>query len=284
MNRRAYLQAIGGTVTAAWSAGCLFGMGGGNGLELERVDSLAGFAAIQSTEFTATQTALVEETLANGEAATYGHRPFSDGEYLEFQGTFYRATVEQTGTKQMGRLILIADEREEAGETISVADVPAHDREPVVLAIRFALVHDRENGREDLPEGYVFRGEEQSIWIPEPEHEVIEHGDRTFHLRVEKRELEEDEYTTTLEPVASSPDEFENRIEAEFVIDLDAHELSDEQRDIIETAIEGEYRESGSISPEFSTLITLLRDNEPRHESVIKYEGEYYAWTYWHSD
>lgn len=289
MKRRDFLNAIGGTIAAVGSAGCLFGIRGGNGLELEHVDRPAEFAAIQSSELTPTQTTLVEGALDDGNYTTYGHRPFSDGEYLEFRGAFYQTRVGQTGTKRLARMVLIAEELDEVDEAISVSDLPVNARQPAVLALRLAIVRDREDGREDLPEGYVFRGEEEegSVWVPEPEpeHEVIEFDDRTFHLRVEERELEEDEYTTTLEPIAASPDEFEEVVEEEFVIDLDAHNLPPEQREIIETAIDEDgYRERGSISSEFNELINLIQNEAPRHDSLIKYEGEHYSWDYWHSD
>lgn len=286
MKRRVYLQTIGGTIAAVWTAGCL--IGGGVGLEMERVERPAEFAAIQSSEFTPTQTTLVQKTLDEGEYTTYGHRPFRDGDYLEFQGTYYQATVEQTGTKQIERPVLIAEVYNGTADAISPADLPTGEGQPAVLALRLAGIRDREDDREDLPEGYVFRTEtaEGSIWLPEPdpEYAVVEFHDQPYQLRVEQRVLSEAEFETTFEHVASNTEEFEDVVKEKFVIDLDAEDLSAEQHEIIERAIEDGYSESGSTSAEFNELVDLLRDADPRRDSLIKYEGEYYSWNQWHSD
>lgn len=286
VKRREYLHTIGGTIAAVWTAGCLFG-GGGVGLEMERVERPANFVAIQSSEFTPTQTTLVQKTLDEGEYTTYGHRPFGDGDYLEFQGKYYQATVERTGTEQIERQVLIAEVYNGTADAISLSDLPTGEGQPAVLAVRLAVVREDEDEREDLPEGYVFRTEtaEGSIWLPEPEPEyaVIESHDQTYQLRVVQRVLDEDEFKTTMERVASNTEEFEEIVDEKFVIDLNAQDLSDKQREIIDTAIEDGYSESGSISTEFEDLIDLLRDAPPRRD-LIKYEGEYYSWNLWHSD
>lgn len=286
VKRRDWLHTIGGTIAAVWTAGCLYG-GGGVGLEMERVERPAEFVAIQSSELTPTQTTLVQQTLDEGEYTTYGHGPFRDGDYLEFRGKYYQATVEQTGTKQIERQVLVAEVYNGTADAISRTDLPNGAGQPAVLAHRMAVVRDREDEREDLPEGYVFRTEtaEGSIWLPEPEPEyaVIDFHDQTYQLRVVQRVLDEDEFKTTLERVASSTEEFEDIVDEEFVIDLDAEDLSDKQREIIETAIEDGYSESASISSEFDDLIDRLRAAPPRRD-LIKYEGEYYSWNLWHSD
>lgn len=286
MKRRDYLHNIGGTIAAVWTAGCLFG-GGGVGLEMERVERPAEFVAIQSSEFTPTQTTLVQQTLDEGEYTTYGNRPFGDGDYLEFRGKYYQASVEQTGTKQIERQVLIAEVYNGTADAISLSDLPTGEGQPAVFALRMAVVREDEDEREDLPEGYVFRTEtaEGSIWLPEPEpeHTVIDFHDQTYQLRVVQRVLAEDEFKTTIERVASNTEEFEEIVDEKFVIDLDAQDLSDKQREIIETAIEEGYSESGSISSEFDDLSDRLRNASPRR-NLIKYEGEYYSWNLWHSD
>lgn len=286
VKRREYLYTTGGTIAGVWTAGCLIG-GGGVGLEMERVEQPAEFAAIQSSEFTPAQTTLVQTTLDEGGYTTYGHRPFRDGDYLEFQGKYYQATVEQTGTKQIERQVLIAEVYNGTADAISRTDLPTGKGQPAMLAVRLAVVRAGEDVQEDLPEGYVFRTEtaERSIWLPEPEPEysVIESHDQEFRLGVEQRVLAEDEFKTTLEHVASNTEEFEDIVNVEFVIDLDAQDLSDKQHEIIETAIEEGYSESGSISPEFEDLTDLLRA-APQRRELINYEDEYYSWNLWHSD
>lgn len=65
---------------------------------------------------------------------------------------------------------------------------------------------------------------------------------------------------------------------------FDAHELSDEHREIVETAIEDGYSDRGSIAPELNAHVNLISSNEHSPESLVKYDREYYAWTCWHNN
>jgi hypothetical protein len=131
----------------------------------------------------------------------------------------------------------------------------------------------------------ITQSAENTTLLPDPEHPLVIYDERTFRLWTEERELAEDEFRSELIQIAEHPEGFRQSVEDEFVINLDAHELSSKQRDIIETAVtEGEYTESGSISSEFNELINLLRKEAPRHESLIKYEGDYYTWSYWFTE
>lgn len=291
MRRRAFVRTIGGTSFLAVSAGCLFRAPGGNSLELTKVESLVEFAATQPSEFTPEQQALVDTALSEGEYVTRGYQPFQDDAYLEVDGEFYRTTVTETGTKRMTRQVLGADVIDEAPNTVSIEDYPAHDQDLVVRACRLAIARERNADRDGAFDDsdrfiYVFRtiSEDETSLLPAPQYDRVKYVDRTFQLWVEERTLEETEYTTTLSHVASSAEEFERRVEDEYVIDLDAHTLTEDQQTIIETAIEDGYSEQGQISDSFNELINFLHDQEPRSDSLIKYDGEYYTWRYWHSD
>ena len=100
IRRRTVLKSVGSSDIAASTAGCFVFPGGGNGLRLESVD-LTNHAAHQYGELSTEKVALVEAARANGEYVTYGHQPFTDGEYVEVDGTFYRVDVTKTGTKQL---------------------------------------------------------------------------------------------------------------------------------------------------------------------------------------
>lgn len=290
MNRRAFVRGAGGTALLAASAGCLFGAAGGNRLELTPVDSLAGYAATQPAEFSAAQHRLVDEAHPEGDHITYGHRPFPGGAYLQVEGGFYRATLTESGTKQLTRTVLGATEIGDASDAVAVDEYPEGDRKPAMLACRLSIVRARESDRDDAPPAryvYVFRTTpaNESSLLPTPRHEVVEYQDQTFRLWVEERDLTETEYTTTLGHIAGSTATFERAIQDEYVIDLDEHALTDAQRDIVETAIEeGAYTEQGQISDALDDLITLLRDERPREDAVLRYDDAYYTWDYSHSD
>jgi hypothetical protein len=235
----------------------------------------------------------VDEGKENGDYGTHGHQPFSDGEFVEVDGTFYRVDVAETGTKRLRRTVLGADQvSNAAGEAVSIDTYPEADQRFVVIACRMALARERRDDDRDR-EGHETRYEvvfrtrsaDDSALLPEPEYPLVTYDDRTFRLWTEERDLTEDEFRSTLTKIADDAETFRQQVEDEFVIDLDDRDLSGEQEEIIETAIEtGEYTESGSISPAFNGLINLLREEEPRPRSLIKYEGEYYEWSYWHSD
>lgn len=256
---------------------------------MERVEDFAGYASTSAPDFTDEQARLVEAVRSGGEHVTYGHRPFVEGAYVAVDGTFYRAQVERTGSERMTRWVLGADVGEDAEAPVAVDGLPETDVTPVVSACRRAIAREQDDDR-DRTSGeyvYVFRtiAEDETALLPRPEPGAVEYASRTFRLWTEERDVHEDEYTTTLEVVASDPDEFERRVEDEFVVDLDEHELDPGQRDVIETAIEeGEYSEDGEAPREFGELIDLLRDRAPGPRSLVKYDGEYYTWTSFHSD
>lgn len=291
MRRRSLLQALGAAFLTSATAGCFVGAGGGNGLELEQVESFSRYTATQPPEFSDDQSELVESVLKDGQYVTYGYQPFSDGDYIEVDGTFYQVDVTKTGTRQMTRTVLGADQvSEQADDAVTFDTYREPDQEPVVFACRMAIARERrDNDRETDDNRYVVvfrtRSAEDSALLPEPDHPLVTYDDRIFRLWTEERELEEDEFRSEGTTVADTADEYRRAVEDEFVIDLDTHDLSAQQQEIVETAIsEGEYTESGSISSEFNALINLLQDEEPRPGSLIKYQGEYYTWRYWHSD
>lgn len=290
IRRRTVLKSVGSSVIAASTAGCFVFPGGGNGLRLESVD-LTNHAAHQYGELSTEKVALVEAARANGEYVTYGHQPFTDGEYVEVDGTFYRVDVTKTGTKQLTRMVLGAHHVAEASDdAVSTDTYPEPDQRFVVIACRMALARERrDDDREEHEARYVvvfrMRSGDNSKILPEPEYPLVTYDDRTFRLWTEERELTEDEFRSEVTKIAEDADSFRQKVEDEYVIDLDDHDLSGEQEEIIETAIEtGEYTESGSISSAFNVLINLLQEEEPRPRSLVKYEGEYYTWSYWHSD
>lgn len=275
---------------AAATAGCFAG-GGDSGLRFEPVESFASHAATQPTEFSAEQAALADAALESGAHVTYGHQPFVDGSYVEIDGRFYRADVRTTGTERLTRWVLGADlVSEPAEDAVGIDAYPAADREPVVFACRLAMARERRtpdrNGH-DARYVVVFRTRSaaDTTLLPEPEPSLVAYADETFRLWTEERELEEDEFRTELALVAEDRVAFRRAVESDFVIDVDALDLSSEQRDIVETAAtEGEYTESGSSSAAFDGVVERLRDAAPRGNSLIEFEGQYYTWTYWHSD
>lgn len=292
MRRRVLLRSAGATLVAVSTTGCLFGVGGrGKGVGVEPVESFASFAAIQSTEFSAAQEDFVNHALGGEAYVTYGYRPFPDGTYIEVDDRFYKVGVNKTGTEQLTRTVLGADQvSDDAAGAVDVHAYPEADQEPVVYACRLALSRERqETERVEDPHRFVYvlrtRTAENSALLPEPEHPVVRMGDRTFRLWTEERDVTEEEFRSRLTLVAERPAAFRRATEDEFVIDLDAHELSPVQRDMIEEAItNGDYIETGRTSPELDELLTLLREEAPRRDSLIKYEGEYYRWDEWHSD
>lgn len=294
MNRRAFAGGV-GSLLACGLAGCFgFGSGGtGYHLRLERVprDDVASAVVLTAAEQSADQRELVANA-TSGEHRAYGYRPVEAGEYVEYEGRYYRIEVEETGEKTLTRTTLrgeVVENLDDETRAVEMTAYPRSDYEALRFAVASAEARARATERDERPseeDGYVFRGRdsEESELLPEPEHEYVKHDDRIVRLVVADREVTETEYTFTTEAVADSDDEFRRLVREKFVAaNFEREGLTEKQRRILGTAIDDEYDEFGDLSEDYRTLLERIGGGElpmvtpeSDEQHYVSYEGRFY--------
>ncbi|WP_137284241.1 hypothetical protein [Halorussus salinisoli] len=281
MNRRGFCRTTVSFLGVASLPGCvLFGAGNGSrsyDLSLDSVGpgGLAEAAALGADDYAPEQRRLVANAVDGDEDAwVYGHRPIEDGAYVEYEGVYYRVSVEKTGEKSLSRPTL-RGEYVDASEVESAVDIDRYihsDRR----AVKFALATAGDEG-----EFYVLRRDaSETELLPEPEHEYLKYRERYVRLAVEERTVTETEYTYALEQVATSDAAFERRA-AETVVTATFRpsDLTAEQEEMLRKASEDYYSEFDPISDEFRSLLERLGSGELPDGSLgtyVEYDGAYY--------
>lgn len=166
-------------------------------------------------------------------------------------------------------------------------------------ALGTALAADESPGDRPLRDrGYVLfdpTTSEETALVPEPpfEHAIFE-GEENFlpdeqpvRLRVQRGAVETTRYTNAVERVADDRAGFDDYLDT-TVLDatFDRDGLSTDQREILDTAAGDGYREDGSPSEPFRTLLERLGIETFEHDDrftrtvTYRYAGTVYAATY----
>jgi len=276
--RRRRLLVLGGVLAVSSLTGCF--SGGGISLSLERVEPVDHFST-PADSMEGWRSEAADTVVAGEEYVSYGRRPFPDTEYIENDGAYYRTEAKETGGESLRRKVLYADRADTSNVTDAVGTdaYEGADRELVVEAYRLYL-SDTDIGRDSRRGITAIRvPENETALLPEPEHPYITvRGNETFRLRVEEHEIGETEYTTTATKVAEDEAGFVEHLNSEQIVEVKRSELPDEQREILDTAIEeGSYREQRGGEEAMGELLDSIY-LENRSQRVLKYDGEYYEW------
>lgn len=238
--RREFLAATGTTVAGATAiAGCSSGPDGPEHRlsARNRGPSLAEafrYEVPADAPFADADRALLDRTVADGEATTVGFRlPRSrENTFVEADDSYYRLEAERAGEVQAERWLLwfdLLDGNPPADATPieePPADLPALDRRAVERAITTLV---GEFGPRDLADetprsrGHLFvrRGADDSDLLPEPpfSHLRYDDGEETLYARVVVEEVSVDlrRWRHTAEPVARSAEAYERFVREEFL-------------------------------------------------------------------
>lgn len=285
MDRRRFLRGAGSLLAASGLSGCVFfDAGGGRGYHFSLApvtDDLAAAVALGPDDYSSDQRRVVLEAASEGESRVYGHRPIDEGAYVEYEDAYYRVQVAETGEEELTRTVLRSEAvnaSEVDGSAVEMESYPRSDYE----ALKFAIATADKEG-----EVYVFRGRSagESALLPEPEHEYVERDGEYVRLVVEERRVTETEFTYTVERAASSEAEFrELAAERKVTATFRPSELSDEQNEMLRTAIEDEdYTEFEPISDGYRELLERIDSDgelpEGRNSTYVEYDGAFYRAT-----
>lgn len=217
----------------------------------------------------------VVSSALDGTTRTYGHTPVDDGQFVEYEGEFYRIDAEATGEATNERPVLdgeVLDGETAERKAVEFSAYPSADGQAVRHAARRAVSGPGETDREF----YVLRGSdsEDSALLPEPEYEYVTYGDQTVRLNVTRRRVTETEYTYTATKVADSGTAFRRYVREQVVtLRLDRAKLSGEQRAILREADETrEYAESGDLTDAYRGLLERIFGDLPADSTGSRFE------------
>ncbi|AXG09909.1 hypothetical protein [Haloplanus rubicundus] len=232
--------------------------------------------------------------------------PFSDSAFLAADGTYVVAetavvsTADRTGyefTLETG------PETTATGDALAFADLPAVDRTAFYAALGYPGRREMERFERarSISIGALLaypddEAESRSELVPDPAAETLHLGGQEFRFRIERTK------PTTVETrrvavrmVADSTDEFVALVYDRYGVDLDERDLSAEQRDIVETAIDDGYDECAPYSEAYADLqrtlgrqVTRVTDDgdgvattpaadAPDRVDYANYENEWYV-------
>jgi hypothetical protein len=240
--------------------------------------------------------AVVEDAIGQGTGSyeSWEGSLLDDGAHVEHDGTYYRVHEEQTGTRDL------EGHRMEL-ETLTVSGEPGDWTTPATVtearerAVDFANLSavDRRIVREGVGEEY--RGESgfassypvvvdeddaenATLLSAEPRY-VRYQGELLSIYREEAEDIVAVVYEYDLEQVAEATEAFVAHVEREHVLDLDAADLSEEERGLFESATEATVERESPFSDAVESLLDRLRDHEHnplnRHP-YASYEGTVY--------
>ena len=234
-------------------------------------------------------------------------KPFSDVEYLVADGTYYAvATTAESRVERPGYELNLDTEGTEgvpAGRRVAFDDLPAIDRTALFSALGFPGPRGIE--RFDRAHAVSIGGtlaypdderQSRSALVPTPRYDVLTIGGRDFRLRLgERSPTTVTTYRVELTAVAESAGSFAATILDRYGVDLDERDLSTEQHDIVETAIDDGYDECTPYSEAYAGLqrtlgrqVTRVTEggngvattpaaDAPERVDYANYGGEWYA-------
>jgi len=235
---------------------------------------------------------LVSEAVRENESTVDSEDvPIPDRTILVHEDVVYEVTFEVVDSRPATTFSLVFENVESPGvsgdgPSIRFSELPGVDREKLA---------ERGLGEPPTSLGVVApslytQGEQQSsVLVPEPEYRIVKWADDTGRLRIVNQlpsPIETRRYT--VEEVAPSPAEYGQRIIDDHAFQLTG--LSDEERDIVETAVDSRegytVADGKSVPDSVRSLVAQFHGREsvrPSSDSVggaylVRYEGSLY-WT-----
>lgn len=225
------------------------------------------------------------DALDDGEATYRGfYEPNVGGEYVADDAAYYRLAVEAgehvetTGYRYevtFGDDVATptADDR-----VIDFADLPPADRDAFLGAFgrKVSAIRSASGARFSVVFAHVDGAtRERSAFVPPVDTTYVRWQGKTLRVTfAEERPVTVVTYRVTAERVARSTAAFVDGVLDRRGVVLDG--LSAEQRDIVESAVDGGYDACEPYSDAFADLLDRLSTGEHGFASFVRYEGRWY--------
>lgn len=225
----------------------------------------------------------IREAIETGSATADGRGPpvREAGPYRHEDGVFNLSHEVVDSHQETGADVRVDYNPDDAsGEAIAYEDLPEVDRE----RLSPLFPPDDEGGEGyDIGVGVRYNDSEaaESVLVGPQEYEVVTYEGERYRIDVETEPVTVNTYRYTAEEVAPSVAAYGSRLREEYEFTLDG--LSDEQRSVVESAIDGGYTADENGDSGFEAVIDEFQAHESVEEDeyegtwIARYEGE----TYW---
>lgn len=230
---------------------------------------------------------VVQSALENGSATRRGrHELFDAGEPVRVDDAFYEVSETRLGSSDVTVYEVLVDldpteATPERGE-ITFEELPEADRQRLE-----PLISEEPPERDGYDVGVSYGIAEEvgneSVFVPEPEYDVVVHEGDRLRVDVDSRTVTETEYRYEVTEVAPDVVTFADQIRAQYRFALTG--LSDAEREVVEEAIDGAYFEDDEA---FRSVVERIRRHDGLNEEdfygtwLLEYEGtEYLTYAEW---
>ncbi|MEF8856131.1 MAG: hypothetical protein V5A16_01780 [Haloplanus sp.] len=215
-------------------------------------------------------------------------KPFSAVDYVAVDGTYYAVeTAVESTAERPGYVLGLDTDGATAEGAVPFDDLPATDRAALFAALGYP--GSREMARYERARSIGMGGtlasptddaEARSELVPDPSYDAIRIAGRAFRIEIgERRRVTVEQLRVGVRAVATTAREFATLVDERSGIDFDSRELSVEQRDIVETAIDEGDDECAPYSDAFADLQETLGWVGDTRDGVgyANYDDEWYA-------
>lgn len=218
-----------------------------------------------------------------------------DGTAVRFDGQVFAVrtfrvgvdarTVQTFDVTYTGRGDETTVELDDDARVVAYPDLPPADREMFDAADPGLLAQDGSARTRYVRHSYP--EDADSVFFPEQAYDAVEYEGRTFRVEYDGRYVDENgRFRYELEAVAPDVATYVDRVVDEHVFTLRRGDLSEEQREMVGTAIdEGRYVEEREISDALAGLLERFRSQDHVDRSlgdrtyVLRYDGTTYLAT-----
>ncbi|MBX0322724.1 hypothetical protein EGH21_06740 [Halomicroarcula sp. F13] len=210
---------------------------------------------------------------ADRATVTDTHPPFEPSDPIEYEGSYYDVSYEETDVRTETRYNVEAtfDPDPAPENTVAFTDLPRVDRE------RIGHLLNPDTGRDSgatfgVSVHYTDAEAADSVVVPEPEYDGVTRDGETFGIAVpESRDVEVADYRYRAELLAEDETGLASIARERFRFSFGA--LPADQRAILDDAKNGEAESEDPPSEAFTALVERFRDHDDVAVEVSEYSG-----------
>lgn len=205
---------------------------------------------------------LVESAVENGSTTRRGrYELFDRTNTVRFEGSVYDVSETRLGSSEVTVYEVQIDfdpddATPELGE-IAFEDLPAVDRDHLDVLTREFSPPEQDGPELGVDYGTAEEAGDESVFVPEPEYDVLVHDGTRHRISVDSRTEPQTEYRYEVSMVAADVETFADRIREQYLFELSG--LSDAEREVVAEAIDGAYFQDDEA---FQSVVEKIRAHE----------------------
>lgn len=226
--------------------------------------------------------AVIESAVENGSATDDDRRQlFDKEETVQFDGVYYAVSVSEEDSTDVTvytvHVEFDSDEPTAERGAIAFEDLPETDRDRLEPAIPDPDETTGEDIARAIEYGTAADVENESVFVPDQEYDVIVQGEDRYRVTVDTRTTTESTYRYEVTEVADSTTEFAESAREMYLAELTG--LSDAEREVVEEAIDDGYFDDDDA---FRSVVEKIREHDAIREAdfygtwLLEYEDTAY--------